>query len=150
MVGLCSSQLFTWGQTTVEVMKITVTSLKRSQACAARVHAPNPAAGHQRPKPLPETHRQVSCGVTAPFSWVLVHKVLLCPPRIYFSVLCKFWQLVVGLMTTSSKRNYSIHTLRAPVHVADHCRTAPPQQILKQVLSQTLWGPWLLVHTSFA
>ena len=78
-------------------MKITVTSLKRSQACAARVHAPNPAAGHQRPTPLPETHRQVSCGVTAPFSWVLVHKVLLCPPRIYFSVLCKFWQLCCGV-----------------------------------------------------
>ena len=35
----------------------------------------------------------VSCGVTAPFSWVMVHKVLLCPPRVYFPVLCKFWQL---------------------------------------------------------
>ena len=37
--------------------------------------------------------RTVSCGVTVPFSWVLVHKVLLCPPRVYFPVLCKFWQL---------------------------------------------------------
>ena len=37
--------------------------------------------------------RTVSCGVTAPFSWVLVHKVLLCPPRVYFPGLCKFWQL---------------------------------------------------------
>ena len=45
---------------------------------------------HQR---LPDTHRQVSCGVTVPFSWVLVHKVLLRPPRVYFPVLCKFWQL---------------------------------------------------------
>ena len=35
----------------------------------------------------------VSCGDTAPFSWVLVHKVLLCPPRDYSPVLCKFWQL---------------------------------------------------------
>ena len=35
----------------------------------------------------------VSCGVTAPFSWVLVHKVLLCPLRVYFPVWCKFWQL---------------------------------------------------------
>ena len=35
----------------------------------------------------------VFCGVTAPFSWVLVHKVLLCPPRDYFPVLCMFWQL---------------------------------------------------------
>ena len=35
----------------------------------------------------------VSYGVTAPFSWVLVHRVLLCPLRVYFPVLCKFWQL---------------------------------------------------------
>ena len=49
---------------------------------------------HQR---LPDTHRQVSCGVTVPFSWVLVHKVLLCPPRVYFPVLCKFWQLYGGV-----------------------------------------------------
>ena len=41
--------------------------------------------------------RTVSCGVTAPFSWVLVHKVLLCSPRIYFPVQCKFWQLYGGL-----------------------------------------------------
>ena len=39
----------------------------------------------------------VSCGVTASFSWVLVHKVLLCPPRDYFPVLCKFWQLYGGV-----------------------------------------------------
>ena len=37
------SLLFTWGQTMVEVMKIMVTSFKRSYACTA----PNPAAGHQ-------------------------------------------------------------------------------------------------------
>ena len=36
----------------------------------------------------------VSCGVTAPFSWVLVHTgFCLCSPRVYFPVLCKFWQL---------------------------------------------------------
>ena len=39
----------------------------------------------------------VSCGVTVPFSWVLVHKVLLCPPRVYFPVLCKFWQVYGGV-----------------------------------------------------
>ena len=41
--------------------------------------------------------RAVSCGVIAPFFWVLVHKVLLCPPRVYFPVLCKFWQLYGGV-----------------------------------------------------
>ena len=54
--------LFTWGQTMVEVMKIMVTSLKRSHACTATACAPNPAAGHHRPMPLPETpgHPQAS------------------------------------------------------------------------------------------
>ena len=33
----------------------------------------------------------VSYGVTAPFSWVLVHtRFCLCPPRVCFPVLCKF------------------------------------------------------------
>ena len=40
----------------------------------------------------------VSCGVTAPFSWVLVHtRFCLCPPRVYFPVLCKFWHLCGGV-----------------------------------------------------
>ena len=40
----------------------------------------------------------VSCGVTAPFSWVLVHtRFCLYPPRVYFPVLCKFWQLYGGV-----------------------------------------------------
>ena len=39
----------------------------------------------------------VSCGVTAPFSWVLVQtRFCLCPTRVYFLVLCKFWQLCGG------------------------------------------------------
>ena len=35
---------------------------------------------------------------TAPFSWVLVHTgFYLCPPRVYFPVLCMFWQLYGGV-----------------------------------------------------
>ena len=65
---------------------------------------PDPVAGHCRPMPLPETpgHSQASLGqslwVTAPFSLVLVcTRCSLCPPRVYFPVLCKFWQLCGGL-----------------------------------------------------
>ena len=46
-----------------------------------------------------DTHRQVwdiLCGVTS-FSWVLMPKVLLCPPRVYFPVLCKLWQFYGGV-----------------------------------------------------
>ena len=40
----------------------------------------------------------VSCGVTAPFSRVLVHtKFCLCPPRVCFPALCKFWWLYAGV-----------------------------------------------------
>ena len=96
--------LLTWGPTMVEVMKIMVTSLKGSHACTATVRAPNPAAGHlcvahayigdsQTPTGKSGT---VSRVVTVLFSWVLMHKVLLCPPRVYFPVLCKLWQLCGG------------------------------------------------------
>ena len=67
----------------------------------------------------------VSRGVTAPFSWVLVHPGFwLCPPRVYFPVLCKFWWLYGGLMATSSKRAYAIPRSAAPgapVPAAAHC-----------------------------
>ena len=47
---------------------------------------------------LPDKSGSVSCGVTAPFSWVLVHTgSCLCPRRVYFPVLCKFWQLYGGV-----------------------------------------------------
>ena len=40
----------------------------------------------------------VSCGVTAPFSWFLVStRICLCPPRVYFPVLCKFLWLFGGV-----------------------------------------------------
>ena len=57
------SLLFTWGQTMVEVMKIIVTSLKRSHACTVTLSAPDPA-GHHEPTPLLETpgHSQASLG----------------------------------------------------------------------------------------
>ena len=85
----------------VEVMKIMVTSFKRSHAHTATLSAPNPAAGHHQPTPLLETpgtlmgkSGSVSCGVSAPFSCVLVHtRFCLCPPRSVFPVLCKFWWL---------------------------------------------------------
>ena len=39
----------------------------------------------------------VSCRITASFSWVLLHpRFCLCPPRVCFPVLYKFWQLSGG------------------------------------------------------
>ena len=102
MGGAIPSLLFTWGQTMVEVMN---GDLPQKIPCIYCYNpCPQPCSGP------PLTHAftggswtptgksgTVSCGVTVPFSWVLVNKVLLCPPRVYFPVLCKFWQLYGGV-----------------------------------------------------
>ena len=49
------SLLFTWSQAIVEVMKMMATSFTRSYAHTDVLSAPNPAAGHHRPMPLPKT-----------------------------------------------------------------------------------------------
>ena len=98
------SLLLTWGQTTVEVMKITVTSFRRSHACTVTLSAPDPAAGHHPPTPLLETpgHSQGSLSQSLVVSLLLSPRLLctrfcLCPPRDYFPVLCNFWQLYGGV-----------------------------------------------------
>ena len=66
------SLLFIWGQTIVEVMKIMVTSLKRSQACTATVSAPNSAAGHHRPTPKMLTFTlAIFCLITSNLPWFM-------------------------------------------------------------------------------
>ena len=67
----------------------------------------------------------VSCGVTGPFSWVLVHKVLFVPSRSLFPQSCvSSGGSVVRLMATSSKRAYAIPRStapRAPAPLAGPC-----------------------------
>ena len=123
------SLLFTWGQIMVEVMKIIVTSFKRSHACTATLTAPNPAAGHHQPTPPLETpgHSRASLGQS------LVRSLLLSPGCWYTQgfvcslqesvspVLCKFWQLYGE---SSSMRTYAIPRSaapRAPAPAAGHC-----------------------------
>ena len=132
--GCVSSLLFTWGQTMVEVMKIMGTSFKGSHAGTSTFSVPKPAAGHCGPTPLLETPGH-SCGVTVPFSWVLVHKVLFVLSKSLFPQSCvSSGRSMVGLMVTSSKRAYAIPRSaapRAPAPVADYCWPLPPQQTLK-------------------
>ena len=130
--------------------------LQKAHAFTATLSAPKPAAGHCQPTPARDSWTlmgesgSISCGVSAPFSWVLVcTSLFLCPPRVYFPVPCKFWQLYVGLMSTSSKRAYATPRFAAPwapILAAGHCWAIPPQELLP-VLSQSLWGLWVLVHT---
>ena len=86
----------------------------------------------------------VYCGVIATFSPVLLHKILLCPPRDYFWVLLCSRSSTVGLTMTSSKRTYAIPKSaepRAPVPAADHRWLVPPHEMLKHSLSQSLGLP---------
>ena len=85
------SLLFTWDKTMVEAMKITVTSFKRSQACAATLSGPNPAAGHHQPTNLPDflgTPGQVWVSLLWGYCSFLLgsgaHKVLFVPSKSVF------------------------------------------------------------------
>ena len=69
-----------------------------------QLSAPDPAAGHRRPTPLPETpgSPQASLGqspvgslLLSPGSWCT--RFCLCPPRVCFPVLWKFWRLYGGV-----------------------------------------------------
>ena len=118
----------------VEVMKIMVTSFKRSHAGTATLSAPSPEAGHHWPTSPPET---TGCS-PASLGQSLVGSRLLSPGS---------W-----LMTTSSKRAYAIPRSTAPralapAPVAVHCWRIPPQETLKHNSVSVLWDLWILVST---
>ena len=132
----------TWGQTMVEVMKIMVTSFKRSHAHTATLSAPNPAAGHHWPTPLLETpgHSRTSLGqsfvvslLLSPESWCT--QVLFVPSKSLFpQSYVNSGGSMVGLMVTSSKRAYAIPRStapRAPAPAGVYCWPVPPQETLK-------------------
>ena len=150
----------TWGQTMVGVVKMMVTSFNRSHAHTATLITPNPAACHCRPTPLPETPgdsqaslAQSLVGVTAPFSWVLMRtSFCFCPPRAVSQSCVSPGGSVVGLMATSSERANAIPRSAAPRGPALWQPTADPylhRRCSNTVLSQSLWGPWVLVCTRF-
>jgi len=69
-----------------------------------KLSAPNPAAGHHQPMSPLETpgHSQASLCQSLVGSLLLspgslCTRFCLCPPRVYFQVLCKFWQLWGGV-----------------------------------------------------
>ena len=94
----------------VEVMKIMETSFQRSHAGSATLSAPDHAAALCQPTPPLESpgHSRASLGqslvgsvLLSPGSWCAQGSVCALPASIS-SVLCKFWQLLMGLMATSS------------------------------------------------
>ena len=101
------------------------------------------------------THRQVWDSLSwGHCSFLLgpgVHKFLLCPPRVYFPVCCKFWQFCGGLIVTSSKRLLPFPSLWHPEPLSVQQTTANlylHRRHSNTALSQSLWGPWVLMCTS--
>ena len=96
-----TSPHFTSNYGEVKIMKIMVTTFKRSHACTATHSAPKPVAGHCRPTPPPEApaHSWASLGqslvgslLLSPGSWCVQGSVCALQESV-FPVLCKFWQL---------------------------------------------------------
>ena len=116
----------------VKVIKIMATSFKRSHAGTAALSAPDPAAGHRLPSPLPETpgHSWACLGQSlvgsllfSPGSWCAQGSVGALKSLFPQSCVSSRGS-VVGLMATSSKRAYAIPKSaepRAPAPAAVHC-----------------------------
>ena len=130
---------FNW--TMVEVMKITVCSFKKvprrhcCMQCPQNLQQPLPLQwGLCLCRRLMDTHVQVwvsLCGVTAPFPWVLVStSFYLCPPRVYFPVLCKFWQLY-GAVNGDLLQEGLSHTQSPAPRAAVHCWSVLLQETLR-------------------
>ena len=100
---------------------------------------------------LSDTHLQVRDSllwVTAPFSLVLVHKVLLCPPRVYLPVLCKFWLLYSGVNGDLLQEGLCHTQVCCTQSPSLWQFTADPylhRRRSNTVLSQSLWGIWVLM-----
>ena len=116
----------------VEVMKIMVTSFKRSHAGTAALSASDPQAGHHQSMPPPETpgHSSACLGQFLVGSLPLslspgAHKVLFVLSKSLFpQSYVSSGGSMVGLMVTSSKRAYAIPRCaasRAPAPAAGLC-----------------------------
>ena len=144
----------------VKVIKIMATSFKRSHAGTAALSAPDPAAGHRRPSPLPETpgHSWACLGQSlvgsllfSPGSWCAQGSVGAL--KSLFPQSCvSSGSPMVRLMVTSSKRLMPYPSLLHPEPLPLWQSTFDPSLHRKHsetVLFQSLWGLWVLVCKRF-
>ena len=143
----------------VLVMKITVTSLKRSHACTA-THSSNPAAGHHCLMPLPETpeHLRANLGqslvrllLLSLVSWY-AHVSVCAPQESVFPVLCKFWQLSVGVngnLLQEGLCHYQVCCTQSPCLCSSSLLACTSTENTQTLFCLSLWDLWVLVHTRF-
>ena len=144
----------------MEVMKIMATSFKRPRACIATLSAPNPAAGHRRPTPLPETpgHSWASLGQSLVESLLLSSgsccaQGFVCAFQESVSpVLCNSWWLCGGVNSDLLRTVMPYPGLLHPEPLPLRQDTADPylhRRHSNTVRAQSLWGLWVLVCTRF-
>ena len=92
--------------------------------------------------------KSVFYGVTAPFSWILLHtRFCLCPPRVCIPVLCKFWQLNSGVNSNLLQESLSctqICCTQSPCPCSRPPPTCTSTGDAQTQFSLSLWGPWVL------
>ena len=152
-----------WGQIMVEVINIMVMKVNLLQKISWRFCCT------PRPRPCcrpPPTHPSagaswtlrgkselVSCRVTAPLSWVLVHTgFCLCPPRVSPQSFVSSDCSMVGLMVIPSKRAYAIPRSAAPgapVPASGHCWPVPPQETFKHSKAGSVYVGFPGAHRGF-
>ena len=96
----------------------------------------------------------VSCGVTAPFSWVLVGtRFCLCPSESLFSpVLCKFWRLcggVNGNLLQEGLCHTQVYSTQSPCPYSSPLLTRTSTVDTQTQFCLSLWGLQALVCTRF-
>ena len=137
-----------------------VTSFKRSHACTATLTAPTLQQATTNPHlcwRLLDTQGQgwvrLLWNHCSFFLCPVVYGFLSVPSKCLISQSCiSAGSCMVGLMETSSKRAYAIPRLLHPEPLPLRQSTAEPylhRRCSNTVLSQSLWGSWVLVHTRF-
>ena len=127
-------------------------SLKRSHAL---LHSVSPTLQQATIDPclcwrLLDTHRQVWVSLVgslfpSPGSWCT--RFCLCPPRVYFPVLCKFWQLCGGVngdLLQEGLCHTQVCCTQSPVPATEHYQPIPPQETLKHNSVSVSVGSWVL------
>ena len=143
----------------VEVMKIMATSFKSSQACTAalcpescsRAPPPHASTGDSWTPPGKSGQSLVGSLLLSPGSCWAQGSVCALQESISQSFVSSGGSMM-RLMTTSSRRAYVIPRSaapRAPAPAAGHCWPTPHRRGSNTMLSQSLRGLWVLVHTRF-
>ena len=103
---------------------------------------------------LSDTPRQVGVSLFwGHYSFLLgpgAHRFCSCPPRVYFLVLCKFWQLygaVNGNLLPEGLCHTQVCCTQSLCPCGSPLLTCTSTGDAQHSSAQSLWGPWVLVCT---